>query len=394
MDFNKWFSTINLINNTYFINKQPLVNLIQTVKSKYLILQELNIHKKNNQLLTKEYTLIWDCEFQVFKSPKNIMKNKNTICTIQYEHIDNNKMIRCISEIGMILILNLNNKLYLAGLFHIGFFNNKLNDNFLNYTPFYHEYMSVLTTSEKKIINIEKKIYPHLIFENIWNHFLNNNNIDQFQENIIKLLNNKILKYQKNILIKFSEQLNELINLLETKNNTDKIIQKIITNLKSIIYNKLIQNLNSNNSFKKINKIYINDKYIKNILIDIPNHKNVINNINLIVSNNNCLNIIKGLEDIKALNNHNLLLNGCNNNVLQDNIIDIADYNSKIYKLCNTAKLYESYLCLNKEIKYNNESNNKIIKELKKYMSNNFKPHNPLVDAYYTLQVFILYNML
>ena len=151
MDFNKWFSTINLINNTYFINKQPLVNLIQTVKSKYLILQELNIHKKNNQLLTKEYTLIWDCEFQVFKSPKNIMKNKNTICTIQYEHIDNNKMIRCISEIGMILILNLNNKLYLAGLFHIGFFNNKLNDNFLNYTPFYHEYMSVLTTSEKKI---------------------------------------------------------------------------------------------------------------------------------------------------------------------------------------------------------------------------------------------------
>jgi hypothetical protein len=108
------------------------------------------------------------------------------------------------------------------------------------------------------------------------------------------------------------------------------------------------------------------------------------------------LNIVKGPADIIAVINHNLFLNKCHNLVSNDNIIDIADYNNKIHEMCYSAKLYESYVCLSKNSIIKNDKYDEalILQILKKYMKSDFKPHNPLVDSYYTLQVFIFFNLI
>jgi len=71
-----------------------------------------------------------------------------------------------------------------------------------------------------------------------------------------------------------------------------------------------------------------------------------------------------------------------------------ADYNSAIYKMCASAKLYESFTCLMD--KRGSQVNKYYIKtedKMKTYISGKLKPHNPLVDAYYTLYVFIQFNL-
>jgi hypothetical protein len=385
MEFNLWLSKINNLDNKFLINKHHLINFIQLVDSKFLTLEKYDkylISDNKKKLITSknDCIFIWDCEFQVFKAPKSYSKNNK----MQYEIIGNAKMIRCISEIGLIILFNIKNIIYFVGVIHISFLN-KYFQEIKNYLPFYHEYMSVNNYSAKKIINIENSIYPHLMFEKIWNKFKYDNNDKVFQQNVIKLLKNNIIKKNKSIYEKFNNQLNELINLLENGGNTDKIINKIIINLKNIIYNCSVESLNKTKEFTNIRNIYLNDKYIQSILVDPNNHNIVINDLNIIFSTG--LNIIKGTEDIKAIQNHNILLNNTFYKI--NKIIDIADYNSKIYDMCGSAKLYESYLCLNNL--YLN-SNKNMLNVLKKWMESNFKPHNPLVDAYYTLQVFILYN--
>jgi len=262
--------------------------------------------------------------------------------------------------------------------------------------------MSIKKTSLKKIIDIETNIFPHLKFNKMWSHFLKHFDNNLLSLEIIKLRKNKILRANKHVLHTFDKQILQLIPLIESlppfkdeiilTNEITKLINKITDNLKIIIYNNTIGKFKKyRNNFQNINQIYLNDKYIQNILVKIHNHKAVIHNINLIVSDINCLNIVKGPSDITAVINHNLFLNRCHNLVSADNIIDIADYNNKIYELCSSAKLYESFVCLSNKSK-NNDTH--ILTHLKKYMSADFKPHNPLVDAYYTLQVFIFFNIL
>jgi hypothetical protein len=386
MEINEWLTEINKLDKTFFVpldqqgkkSKHYLLSFINTVTSKLLTLQKYDKYfsgvAKN---FNNDMILIWDCEFQVFKSN---VKNKK----IEYETTIGQQMIRCISEIGLLLFLKINNNIYLAGIFHIGFLN-KIFTNIKYFIPFYHEYMSTNNYSTNKIINIENNIYPHIKFENIWNEFKFNNNGKNFQKNIISLLNDKILQKNKFILEKFKSQLNDLISLIDNNRDTDKLISKIMVNLKNIIYNNTINKLNKVKEFTKIRNIYLNDSYVKSILIDNNNHNIVIDNLNMIFANG--LNIVKGYEDIKAICNHNLLLN---NKIYKiKNVIDIAEYNDNIYKLCNSAKLYESYLCLSKSF---GDVNSNLLIILKKWMETNFKPHNPLVDAFYTLQVYILYN--
>jgi hypothetical protein len=390
MDIDKWLNNINQLNSNYIKSIQSLIKFIKLIEFKYLTLQKIDLPIKiYNMISSKSIIFIWDCEFQVFKDSKN--KNLNNI---SYEIYQGKKMIRLISEIGIILLLNINNSIYLGGLFHCGFLNKQFNKITL-YTPFYHEYMSIQNNSLKQIIEIEQNIYPHLIFTNIWNDFLEHKNTKKFTDDMLNFMNNNnVLKSIKSIFKKFEAQIYELISLIEENqslDNLENIINKIINNLKNIIYNTLIKSFKNNNKFKKINKIYLADKYIKKILIKHELHNNFIKIFNLLISDKNSLNIIKGFEDIKAILNHNVYLNNTLNNVPSENIIDIAEYNSKIYELCSSAKLYESYICLNKE----NNKNNKILEELKKYTSSNIiKPHNPLNDAFYTLQVFILFNLL
>lgn len=378
MELNSWLTKINNLDNKFLVDKQYLINFIQIVDSKFLTFERYdnylpNIKQKNDCIF------IWDCEFQVFKTNSSHKKNK-----IQYEIVNGKKMIRCISEIGLIMLFNIKNKIYLTGLFHISLLNKSFQDT-QYYQPFYHEYLSVNEYSNKKIMAIENKIYPHLIFEKIWSLYKYNNNHKLFQKNIIKLLKNYVLTTNKSVLEKFKNQLNDLINLMENEADTDKLISKIMTNLKSIIYSATIGQLNKTYEFNKIKSIYLNDYYIKSILLDQEQHHIIINNLNMVFSNG--LNIVKGLEDIKALQNHNILLNEHYKKI--ENIIDIAEYNNKIYQLCGSAKLYESYLCLKNTF---GDPDKNILNVLKKWMESNFKPHNPLVDAYYTLQVFILYN--
>ena len=52
--------------------------------------------------------------------------------------------------------------------------------------------------------------------------------------------------------------------------------------------------------------------------------------------------------------------------------------------MCGSAKLYESYICLNNRRKM----------ELNMTMKGTVeKAHNPLMDAYYTLYVFVHFNL-
>jgi hypothetical protein len=279
MEFNLWISKINQLDNRFFIDKHHLINCIQLIESKYLTIERYDKYlpqfRQNNDCI-----FIWDCEFQVFKINKQTKHNK-----IQYEIIAKEKMIRCISEIGLIILFNIKNIIYFVGFIHISFLNKQF-QKVNNYLPFYHEYMSVNNKSTKKIIKIEKTIYPHIIFEKIWNKFKYNNNSKIFQSNIIIFLKNNILKKNKSIYKLFNNQLNNLIKLLEesiiVENNIiiDKLINKIITNLKNIIYNNTIEMLNKTNEFSKIKSIYLDDKYIKSILIKEEDHNIIINNLN------------------------------------------------------------------------------------------------------------------
>ena len=148
MEFNLWLSKINQLDNNFFIDKNHLLNFIEMTSSKYLTIENYDKYlpnKRKHFLKQKNNCIyIWDCEFQVFKSPHDNKYNK-----IKYEIINNNKMIRCISEIGLIILFNIKNIIYFVGVFHISFLNKSF-QTIENYLPFYHEYMSVNNNSTKK----------------------------------------------------------------------------------------------------------------------------------------------------------------------------------------------------------------------------------------------------
>ena len=434
MIFDDFIKQIETIDPLYLNNKHSLLSFITHVPNKYLTLTKLNIPTINKldatqpiELKTKflmyEYTLIWDCEFQVF-SNKGILypnlkdkgrvdpnlKDKGRVnSNLKDKHnckflIKEAGMIRCISELGLILLLNIKGTIYIGGLFHCSFLNHKFNT--LNeHMPFYHEYMSVSPNTEKKIINIEQQIFPHLSFMNIWTLFIDNKNQTVFTNNLTKLLQNKKLVSNNQILNKFKDQMLSLLTLLENLKKDDNILNdniltlvtKINTNLKGFIYLKLIRKYHKTHLFKQINDLYLNDSYIKSITVPIVNHDKVLINFMNSVKFSKCLNIIKGFEDLKALNNHALLLNCVNQNIIINNdinYVDIADYNDDLYKKCGSAKLYETYLCLMKYKQLDNETWIRVGDALlKNYMKLNMKPHNPLVDAYYTLIVYMAYNI-
>jgi hypothetical protein len=96
--------------------------------------------------------------------------------------------------------------------------------------------------------------------------------------------------------------------------------------------------------------------------------------------------IVKGLEDIKALKNHTILLK--QNYVNLEYLFDISKYNKILFDKCNSAKLEDTYFCLQKM---------NLLQDYNKYYDiiNNFtemKAHNPLVDAYYTFIIFIVFQ--
>ncbi len=71
------------------------------------------------------------------------------------------------------------------------------------------------------------------------------------------------------------------------------------------------------------------------------------------------------------------------------NFFDISIYNEILFNKCNSAKLEDTYLCL-----YNMnllDDYNKYYNIINKF--NEMKAHNPLVDAYYTFIIFIVFKL-
>jgi len=134
--------------------------------------------------------------------------------------------------------------------------------------------------------------------------------------------------------------------------------------------------------FKKNIRLILNDSDCKSRQITENNQKEFIKFTNYIFSNSYL--IVKGLEDIKALKNHTLMLNEIS--IKLNNFFDIAQYNNILFKKCNSAELEKTYLCLEKL---------NLTQQYSTYLSliNKFtsmKAHNPLVDSYYTWLIFNL----
>ena len=145
----------------------------------------------------------------------------------------------------------------------------------------------------------------------------------------------------------------------------------------------LINNLIQYELFNKITKYILNDTLAIKRRIKKEEQYDFLKITNQLFSESYL--IIKGIEDIKALKNHCLLLNRKFINL--EHKFDIANFNQKLFKLCNSAELEKTYVCLEEKNLINNY--NKYKKHIVNF-TDNLKAHNPLVDAYYT---WIIYNV-
>lgn len=299
---------------------------------------DFNISNIFNRLTKLNYIISFDIEFMRY--------------VIKY------KQIQTIHEMGGIIFIKINNKWYLYLLFHLNLV------PLINNINQYYLLNSVSnTTSEKtnnKLIENEKKILPE--------HKINKDNYKKI------LINDPIIK----LYIKPNK-----LNILIKNNNFDSILKKIEKIKYMIKGYDLIKFPQEYKIFKKNIDLILNDHDVK--FREIIDSKKFINLTNKLFSLS--LLIVKGQEDIKALKNHTILLN--NNYIILKNIFDIAQYNEILFTKCNSAQLEPTYLCLEKMNLLNN---------YKKYFNiiNDFtkiKAHNPLVDAYYTFIIFIIFNL-
>lgn len=267
------------------------------------------------------------------------------------------KQVQTINELGGILFIKIDNIWYLHVIFHLNLLPLISNKN--QYYLLTSNYNTVSDNTNKKLIENEKILLPE-------------NKINE--KNYQKVLLNDIVT---NLYIK-SKQLDILL-----KNTNYEIIKNKIGKIKYMIKGyDLIK-------FPKEHKIFIEN--ITLILNDSDvKFRQVIDTTNFINLTNKLFSmsylIVKGLEDMKALKNHTLLLKQNYNNLTQ--FFDISKYNKILFDKCNSAKLEETYLCLEKMNLLNNYNKYYDIINLFTEM----KAHNPLVDAYYTFIIFIVFQ--
>ena len=191
---NSWIQQINNINNSFLSNKQHIISLLTLTKKKRLLCVNLKLDKKIISLLNNDCILIWDCEFQKWQDKYGV------------------------SELGCIILFNINNNIYLVALIHASFMNRQMCKELGEYYPFYHDYMTTTKKTETKILNIEKQIYPHLMFEEGWNKYLSSNNINHFKKILHQIL--KLNFQNKSAFKKHVKQ------LMKDKND-EKLLKKI-----------------------------------------------------------------------------------------------------------------------------------------------------------------------
>ena len=312
------------------------VNLIPQKKIINIELDD-DLSKKYNNLINNDIIICFDIEF--------------------LNYIIKTKYIKTINELGGILFVKKNNKWYLYCIFH---FNLKpLSKNINHYQLLTSQYNTTSNDTKKKIIKNEKLLLPEFKIT---------------EKNYKKILLNDVLI--NNYMSKTA------INKLLNENNFEMILKKI-SKIKYMINGQNLKKLH--NEFKlfetNINLI-LNDRDVKKRLID--NSKKFIKLTNILF--NKSYLIIKGVEDLKAIENHSILLKL--DKVTFTNIFNIDIYNQVLYNKCNSAQLEKTYICLD---------NFNLLKKYNKYVKiisdfTEFKAHNPLVDAYYTWIVFNIMN--
>ena len=317
-----------------------------------------------NDILNKWLNIIPNKKIIKIKLDNDIINIFNKITTLNYiisfdvefmRFVIKNEQVKTINEMGGIIFMKVNNDWYLDSIFHFNLL--PLVKNISQYYLLTSEYNTLSKKTYQKIIKNEKLLLPE--------YKINKKNYKNL------LLTDPII----NLYLKPSQ-----IDILKNDNydNVKKKIEKIKYNIKGYdliklpkIYKLFTKNIN----------LILNDTDVKSR--QILEHKKFIKLTNKLFSISYL--IVKGLEDIKALKTHTLLLKQYSNNII--NLFDIAKYNTILFNKCDSAKLENTYICLDKinllndYIKYYN-----IINDF-----TDMKAHNPLVDAYYTFIIFIVF---
>jgi hypothetical protein len=318
-------------------------------------------------ILNEWLNLISNKKIVTTKLDDNITFILNKITKLNYiisfdiefiRYIIKNKQVQTINEMGGIIFIKINNIWYLHSIFHLNF--PPLIKNINQYYLLTSNYNTITNNTYNKIIKNEKLLLPeHKINETNYKEILLNDPI----------INLYIKSNQINILLK-----NQNYNIIKTKIEKIKYMIKGYDLIKLPKEYKLFtKNINlilsdSNVKFRQITKI--------NNFIKLTNELFSISYL-----------IVKGLEDIKALKNHTILLK--QNYIILTHLFDISKYNQILFNKCNSAKLEDSYLCLQKMNLLQNY--NKYYNIINKFTE--MKAHNPLVDAYYTFIIFIVFQL-
>jgi hypothetical protein len=302
------------------------INLIPKKEILNIILDSKLI-ERYNKLTKLNYIISFDVEFIRYAIEK--------------------RQVQTIHEMGGIILFRKKNIWYLICIFHFNLI--PIIKNIKQYYLLTSKYNTVSNKTYQKLIENEKKILP--------------------ENNISNILNNKIIKrYLSNKKIKLLIKNNDPVTLL-------KKLSKIKYMIKGYDLDETEYILFKNNI-----DLILNDPILKSREIKQENQKKFIKVTNILFSK--AYLIIKGLEDIKALRNHSLMLNEVSLKLI--NYFDIAIYNNYFFKNCNSAELEKSYLYLDKL---------NLTKPYEKYLEkikifSELKAHNPLIDAYYTWIIF------
>jgi len=196
------------------------------------------------------------------------------------------------------------------------------------------------------------------------------------KKKLIKFIPNKGIR---NILKEAIETNNSVI--LEAETN---LIPKHAKKAMFLYYYNRLPNEYKKLFNKQIN-LYTNDVQVKKRMVD---PKEYLAKINQYLSNG--ILIHKEGTDLEALRNDSKYYN---TQINIKNKFDIAVFNDKLSKVAKSPNLHNSYLYLYEEkikkdsnlLKYHNYLLDLINKKMPK-----FRPHNPLVDSFMTIFVFIL----
>ena len=321
---------------------------ISLIPKKILINKKLHetLSNKYDKITNLQYIISFDIEFINYNNVRIIPINREQpVQPTQTKH-NNYERLQTIHELGGLIFEKRKDGWYLNYLFHFNLI--PLIKNIKQYYLLTSQYNTLSNNTLEKVVELEKQLLP----ENI--------NINLLGENrIIK----RYLPYYK----KFTD-----INILKKK------ISKIKYMIKGHDLSKSDYEL-----FKKIITLILNDKDSIQREINKDKQNIFIKLTNELFSKSYL--IVKGVEDIKALKNHTILLN--EEPVKLTNYFDIAIFNEQLFKKCNSAELEKTFICLEKLNK--TQLYNDYYQHIKSFT--NLKAHNPLVDAYYTWVIFNIY---